>query len=111
MDAEFDEVKRAVESEDDQPLEPAEEVQLKALYYFAKGCKLKAQLEARPTSVPERIGEVCKRVLEDIRQRMERVRKQRHRAGVFAATRDFLSGKSSRTKRGAGRKRRMTIGR
>ena len=70
MGALFEKLKRAVEAEQDRPLEPDEEVELKALCYFSKGVKLKAQLETEP----ERLGDICKRVLEDIHGRMERNR-------------------------------------
>ena len=85
MDAKFEKLKRVIEAEQGRPLEPAEEVELKALNYFGKGVKLKNELE----SEPEQIGDICKCVLEDIRGRMQH--QQRH--GVVAALQDFFSGK------------------
>jgi len=45
MDAQFEKLKQEVETDMGRPLEQTEEIELKGLYYFGKGLKLKNQLE------------------------------------------------------------------
>ena len=76
MDIEFEILKREVEAELNRPIEQSEEVELKALYYFGKGLKLKNQLESEPEH-----------------------QKQQHQARVIEAIKDFMSGRPSRPKK------------
>ena len=95
MDTGFEKLKQEIEAELDRPIEQGEEITMKALYCFGKGLKLKNQLD----SEPERLGDICKRVLEDIRGRMEQHQRKQHQARVIEATKDFISGKLGRNKK------------
>ena len=82
MDILFKKLKQEVEAELGRPIEQAEEIELKSLYYFSRGVKLKNQLE----SEPEQLGDICKRVLEDMRGRVERRRVSEYKARVLGTT-------------------------
>lgn len=97
MDIGFEKLKKGVETELGRPIEQGEEITIRALYFFGKGLKLKNQLD----SEPERLGDICKRVLPEIRERMER-NQRKHQVSVFGAVRDFLYKKLSRPKRLSG---------
>jgi hypothetical protein len=87
----FEKLKTETETDLGRAIDADEEHALKMLYYFGKGCKLKAQLEAGP----EHIGTIASRAMADIeRQRRE------HRSQVVQATAEFLAGKSKLAKRG-----------
>ena len=105
MDGEFQKLKSEVETNLGRPIDQAEEIELKALYCFGKGVKVKTHLE----SEPERLGDVCKRVLEDVRQRAERVGKQQRRARVFSAVKGFMDGRSKRGTRRTGQKAQANL--
>ena len=92
MDAQLEKLKREIETDLGRPLEVSEEIEMKALYYFGKGLKLKNELE----SEPELLGDICKRVPEDMRSSMERRRKQGHQSRIIEAVRKYLSGRPRR---------------
>jgi hypothetical protein len=87
MDAQYEKLKQEVEADLGRPLEVEEEIEVKALFYFGKGVNLKNELDSKP----ERIGDICTRVLADIRRRMERQRRIQHRRRVVSAVGDFMS--------------------
>lgn len=102
MDAEFEKLRQEVESDLGRPLEQSEEIELKALYYFGKGVKLKNQLESKP----QHISEILPAVMTDIRGRMERQRKSQHKRRVISAVQDFMGSTSSRMKKRSSKERR-----
>lgn len=69
MDAQFEKLRQEVEIELGRPLEQPEEIELKGLFYFAKGVEMKNQLEQR------------RRVISAVRDFMSR-RKKRSRKHV-----------------------------
>ena len=106
MDTGFEQLKKEVEAELDRPIEQGEEITMKAMYYFGKGLKLKNQVE----SEPERLGDICKRVLLEIRKRCEQNPDNKafkpttdtHKQRVVSAVRDFMFSRSSRPKKLSG---------
>jgi hypothetical protein len=73
-EVEFEKAKRIIEVKQGTPLEPADEIVVKGLYYFGRGIKLKNQLE-------------------------QEQRQQQTRRGVIQALRDYFSGPQSKCKR------------
>ena len=88
-DADFTRLKIITETELGRPIDADEEHELKLLYYFGKGCKLKAELEA--ASKPVHIKDILPAVMQDIENRQ-----QQRRSGILRAVGDFLAGKSKR---------------
>jgi hypothetical protein len=74
IDVNFQEIKKQIEAEQRAPLEPAEEIECKALFYFSKGVRLKNELE------------------------LEHKQRQTWQ-GVIQAVRDYFSGPQSKCKR------------
>lgn len=95
-------LKNEVEAELGRPIQQDEEIELKGLYYFGRGLKLKNHLE----SEPERLGDICERVLLEIKQRMEQTRRK-HRTSIFGAVKDFVSGRTSSKRHRAKKKQRQ----
>lgn len=99
MDADFENLKMQTETDLGRSLDRSEEIELKALYYFSKGVKAKNTLE----SEPERLGNICKRVLGDIQGRMEKHRTKLRLVGrqarVVSAIEDFTRSKLKRRPR------------
>ena len=79
MDAQFEKLKQEVETEIGRSLEQHEEIELKGLYYFGKGVKLKKQLE----SEPQQIGEILPAVMADIERRMKTDRRQQRQRRIL----------------------------
>ncbi|MBL7186281.1 MAG: hypothetical protein ISS70_08135 [Phycisphaerae bacterium] len=92
MDAQLEKLKQEVEADLGRSMDPSEEIETKALFYFGKGVELKNQLE----SEPELLGDICKRVLEDMRSSMDRRRKQGRLSRIFEAMKEYLSGRPKR---------------
>jgi hypothetical protein len=86
MDAQFEKLKSHVETELDRPIDQAEEIEVKILYFFGKGVKLKQQLE----SEPEHIGTILSDVMADIKQRMERNKASEHKKKILAVVGDYM---------------------
>ena len=82
MDVEFEKLKQRTEAELGRPIDTEETQELKMLFYFGQGVKLKTQLESEPA----RLGDVAKEVLADIKGRMER----QHQSRVVSAVGDYL---------------------
>ena len=94
MDARFEKLKKEVETDLGRSVDQDEEHELKLLFYFAKGVKLKNQLE----NESQHISEILADVMADIRRRMERLRKSQHQRRVISAVRDFMSSQQTQSK-------------
>jgi len=105
-DEKFNLLKQEIEAELGlgRPIQQDEEITLKGLYYFGKGLKLRNQLD----SEPERLGDICKRVLPEIRERMEQNRRK-HQVSIFGAVKDFFTRKPGRNKRSSEQKDKQGI--
>ena len=93
----FDKIKQQVEVDLGRPMSLSEEIETKALFYFAKGVELKNQLEFEDMRGPVHIREILPEVMMDIRSRMERQRTSQRRCRVVAAVRDFMGGNVTRS--------------
>ena len=79
MNALFEKLKQKVEEDLGRSLEQPEEIELKGLYYFGKGVKLKNQLES------------------DVEARTQQGKNQ-HRRRVISAVKDFMSSQQTQSK-------------
>ena len=95
MDTDLQRLKQEIETGLGRPMDVGEEVETKALFYFAKGVELKNQLK----SEPELLGDICKRVLENICDRMDRQSQDQRRNRIISAVGDFMRSPRSSVKR------------
>jgi len=100
----FETVKRQIEAEAG-PLTTADEIETKALYYFAKAVKLRHQLESGPG--PERIGPIAERVFDGIMDRANR--RQKRQAKVVGAVKDFMAGRTTHRRTNKRKTHKVTL--
>lgn len=96
MQAQLEELKQKVEMDLGRPMDVAEEIETKVLFYFAKGVELANQLEAEDMGGPVHIKETLPGTMTNIRNRMGRDHKRDRQSRIIEATRDFLAGNRKR---------------
>ena len=96
VQAQLEKLKQEIEADLGRTMDVGEEIETKALFYFAKAVELKNQLEFEA----QHIREILPEVMMDIRSRMGRSRKGQHRSRIVAAISDFTGGKVRRSEVG-----------
>ena len=94
-------LKTEIEADLGRPMDVSEEIETKALFYFAKGVELKNQLEFEP----QHIREILPEVMMDIRSRMERQRTSQHRRRIVAAISDLMGSNGNATRQRASKQK------